>query len=56
MLGWQKHVARDIQAMGVPASHASILQEPYVNAVGEALQDAIDRGLAGLSKSSEPNS
>jgi thioesterase domain-containing protein len=46
LLGWERRVARRLQTVDVPGGHVSMLQEPHVKVLAEALQAHIDDALA----------
>ena len=46
LLGWERRVAGRLQTVDVPGGHVSMLQEPHVKALAEALQAHIDDALA----------
>jgi len=47
IFGWGKRVAGDVSLVNVPGGHSSILQEPNVDILADAMRAAIDRACAG---------
>ena len=43
LLGWQSRVDGAIEAVDVPGGHSSLLQEPHVGALAEAMQMRLER-------------
>ena len=46
LLGWGRRVTQDVRPYDIPGGHASMLQEPHVEALADRLQSCIDEAFA----------
>jgi hypothetical protein len=48
LLGWGRRVSGRLLTVDVPGGHVSMLQEPHVSVLADALQARIDEALAAF--------
>jgi acyl transferase domain-containing protein/thioesterase domain-containing protein/acyl carrier protein len=55
LLGWGPRVARPLDVVDVPGGHASLLQEPNVQRLAEAMNAHLTRALQALDETTPPS-